>query len=376
MTLEDITSDVGHILFFYLLTGNYQSLRPIGATRNERLANELTTGIGVYNTSRKCELPALQDNARGEIERLAKALPFPLVLNLLRDLNLDSSARHQWLDEYVQWGLQNLFNSPTSFVDENAPQVERNSISFSNVILKGLAGLLANKPASGSATPAPLSLEEALATVEEHVAAQEATTAQEPVSPEQSTTAEEKLPEAEPAAEAEPATKVESAASGEQAAKEEPSPEVEPVRAEEPAPEPEAVPELTSEEKRNSTFEPKTLEPVPESADERAPAPATPEQPQQQPQSQSSPPPQPQPEAKTKETSSTKWRWFGGESKDAPSSPSEVSSIRGSTFTEPTPAPEVESEPVTAYGAFGRKKTNKYKKKGALSIFRTEVGAH
>ncbi|KAI1179249.1 hypothetical protein F4777DRAFT_504219 [Nemania sp. FL0916] len=154
--LDDVTSAVGHIIFYYLLTDTYQSLRPKGASRQDRLVSELTTSVGVYNASRKYDIPALQEISTGEIQRLAHELPFPLVLNLLRSLHLNASARETWLDDYVQTGLQSIFRTPTAFLDETVLQVDDDVISFSNIILKGLANLLStNTTPVGSDIAAP-----------------------------------------------------------------------------------------------------------------------------------------------------------------------------------------------------------------------------
>lgn len=139
-----MTSPVGHVIFYYLLTDTYQCLRPKGNSQSERLVNELATGVGAYNASRKYELLALQEIAKDEIQRLAQQLPFPLVLNHLRDLHLDPSASETWLDDYVQTGLKNLLRTPTAFLDYTSLQVEQDAISFSNIILKNLANLLTN----------------------------------------------------------------------------------------------------------------------------------------------------------------------------------------------------------------------------------------
>ncbi|KAI0201919.1 hypothetical protein F4808DRAFT_88328 [Astrocystis sublimbata] len=142
--LDDITSAVGHVIFFFLLTGSYQCLRPKGNTKDDRLIDELDTGVGVHNASRTYELVALQGAAKDEVQRLAQQLPFPLVLNHLRNLQLDSGASELWLDEYVQSGLRSVLQNPTAFVDYTNPQVEQDAISFSNIILKNLASVLAS----------------------------------------------------------------------------------------------------------------------------------------------------------------------------------------------------------------------------------------
>ncbi|KAI0399813.1 hypothetical protein F4802DRAFT_587818 [Xylaria palmicola] len=145
--LDDVTSAVGHVIFYYLLTDTYQCLKPKGHSHHERLVSELATSVGAYNASRKYELLPLQEIAKDEIQRLAQQLPFPLVLNLLRDLHLDPSASETWLDDYVQAGLKNLFRTPTAFLDYTMLQVEEDVISFSNILLKNLAHLLTGEEA-------------------------------------------------------------------------------------------------------------------------------------------------------------------------------------------------------------------------------------
>ncbi|KAI1348917.1 hypothetical protein F5Y01DRAFT_195975 [Xylaria sp. FL0043] len=176
--LDDITSDIAHVIFYYLLTGTYQSLRPKGNSHNERLGNELRTGVQAYNAARSYELPPLQELAKDEIQRLSQELPFPLVLNLLRNLQLDPSERETWLDDYVQSGLKDLFQTPTAFLDLTTSQVEHDVVSFSNIILKSLANLLANDGAIArrdNVEAPPAASSEPAAIEEEHAHAEEPT---------------------------------------------------------------------------------------------------------------------------------------------------------------------------------------------------------
>ncbi|KAI0451205.1 hypothetical protein F5B21DRAFT_390526 [Xylaria acuta] len=208
--LDDVTSAVGHVIFYYLLTDTYQCLRPKGNSHNERLVNELATGVGAYNASRKYELLALQETAKDEIQRLAQQLPFPLVLNLLRDLHLDPTASETWLDDYVQSGLKNLFRTPTAFLDYTSLQVEQDVISFSNIILKNLANLLANDVApprtdyaeTPTLSPEPVVIEEEPAPDSEPISEAEPLPA--PAEPAPSEWAPEVSPPLAPAPELEP----------------------------------------------------------------------------------------------------------------------------------------------------------------------------
>ncbi|KAI1200830.1 hypothetical protein F5X97DRAFT_321038 [Nemania serpens] len=147
VSIGDITSGVGHVIFYYLLTDTYQCLKPKGSSGHEKLVDEMTISVGVYNASQTYNLPGLQDIAKGEIHRLAQELPFPLVLNLLRNVHLDLGVTEPWLDDYVQSGLRNIFKTPAAFLDDTIPQVHQGVISFSNIILKNLANMLANNAA-------------------------------------------------------------------------------------------------------------------------------------------------------------------------------------------------------------------------------------
>ncbi|KAI1308275.1 hypothetical protein F5Y03DRAFT_96126 [Xylaria venustula] len=173
--LDDVASNIAHVIFYYLLTGTYQSLRPKGSSHNERVGNELRTGVQAYNAARSYELPALQELAKEEIQRLSQELPFPLVLNLLRNLHLDPNERESWLDDYVQSGLKDLFRTPTAFLDLTAHQVENEVVSFSNIILKSLANLLANdgvlarRDNVATPTPEPAAIENEPAHEEEPI---------------------------------------------------------------------------------------------------------------------------------------------------------------------------------------------------------------
>ncbi|KAI0554439.1 hypothetical protein F4679DRAFT_526074 [Xylaria curta] len=217
--LDDVTSAVGHIIFYYLLTDTYQCLRPRGNSRHEKLVDELKNGVGAYNASRKYELLALQETAKNEIQRLAQQLPFPLVLNILRDLHLDPSASETWLDNFVQSGLKNIFQTPTAFLDYTNLQVEQDKISFSNIILKNLANLLTNDVAPPRTDDAEVP-----------------TSSPEPVAIKQ-----EPAPDSEAISEVEPLPEPAEPAPSEREQEQEVSP------APAPAPEPEPVEELVAE---------------------------------------------------------------------------------------------------------------------------------
>ncbi|KAI0417154.1 hypothetical protein F5X98DRAFT_162158 [Xylaria grammica] len=194
--LNDVASNIAHVLFYYLLTDTYQCLRPKGSSHHERLGDELTTGVQAYNAARNYDLPALQELAKGEIQRIAQELPFPFVLNLLRNLHLDPSERESWIDDYVQSGLKTLFQTPTAFLDLTSLQVEHGVISLSNILLKSLAGLLSNDGAltrkdvatTPTPPPEPAAIEEVPVVVDDLIYGEESLVvpAEEPIYAEES----------------------------------------------------------------------------------------------------------------------------------------------------------------------------------------------
>jgi hypothetical protein len=143
LRLDRVTSAVGHVLFYYLLTDTYQCLRPKGASRHEKIVDEITTGIRVYVAAREYELLPLQKFAEHEIRRLADELPFTLVLNLFQEFDLKPTAEDTWVSDYVQLGLKSLFENPRALLEYSDPQVTPDVVSFSDIILKNLAELLA-----------------------------------------------------------------------------------------------------------------------------------------------------------------------------------------------------------------------------------------
>ncbi|KAI1756338.1 hypothetical protein F4782DRAFT_329175 [Xylaria castorea] len=312
--LDDVTSAVGHIIFYYLLTDTYQCLRPKGNSHHERLIDELATGVGAYNASRKYELLALQEIAKDEIQRLAQQLPFPLVLNLLRDLHLDPSASETWLDNFVQSGLKNIFRTPTAFLDYTNLQVEQDKISFSNIILKNLANLLTNDvapPRTDDAEPPTLP-------------------------PEPVVTEEEPAPNSEPISEVEPVPEPVESAPSEREQKVSPTPAL--------APEPEPVEELIA------VPEVPEPDPVPEdSAAYEAPNPGGWDQ--------------------FMTTSIKEPLWPEDEPIVVPEAPTEVPEVEFQYSPPRAEYLDVEKEPEVAPSTKTKKDKKKKKK---LSIFRTE----
>ncbi|KAI0535337.1 hypothetical protein GGR58DRAFT_446180 [Xylaria digitata] len=251
--LDDVASNIAHVIFYYLLTGTYQCLRPKGSSQHERLGNELQTGVQTYNAARNYELPALQELAKDEIQRIAQELPFPFVLNLLRNLHLDPSERETWIDDYVLSGLKSLFRTPTAFLDLTSLQVEQDVISLSNILLKSLASLLTSDApiarvdnvATPTLSPEPAAIEEVPIIVEEPALMEEPVLVEGPPR-------EEELPSAEPTYMEELIPKPTESGPSEQERKESPEPSLKPAQdkilepAIEPVPEPvyEPTPEL------------------------------------------------------------------------------------------------------------------------------------
>ncbi|KAI2623761.1 hypothetical protein GGS21DRAFT_494085 [Xylaria nigripes] len=229
--MVDVKLAVGHAIFYYLLTDQYQCLRPGGKTDHDRLVAELKTGIQVYIAARKYQLPGLQSLARKEIQVLADKLPFLLVLNLFQDLDLEPNADETWVDEFVQSGLLNIFQKPTACLEDSSLRVEKGALSFTNIVLKNLAEVLSKDLAPARKDIVP------------------------PTEP---------TPEPAPAVEPEPAPTTEPEPAP--ATEPEPAPTTEP----EPAPATEPEPDLTTE------AEPaRATEPEPDLTTEAEPAPAT-----------------------------------------------------------------------------------------------------
>lgn len=86
--IEDYPFSVGHILIHYLITDQYQCLKPEGETEDERSCSELATAFKAHAAAVDLELPCLQLLASSEMRRLEGKLSLVLITRTLNDTKL------------------------------------------------------------------------------------------------------------------------------------------------------------------------------------------------------------------------------------------------------------------------------------------------
>lgn len=128
--------DVAHIVVNYLTYETYEHLKPKGSSTKERLRAEYATDIRVYVYCRQIELPALQDLAKGEIERLAKRLSFAAIVEQANAAYPNIHSDDTWFINHLQSAVDSILqNQPVCCTDESN---ESKTITVSDVLLQHL----------------------------------------------------------------------------------------------------------------------------------------------------------------------------------------------------------------------------------------------
>ncbi|KAI0145140.1 hypothetical protein GGR57DRAFT_480909 [Xylariaceae sp. FL1272] len=96
--IMEVTSAVGHVIFYFLLTGKYQCLQPQGGSVDDQVIDELTTAARVFNAARKYNLADLEKLAKSEIQKLASQLEPKQIVRLFGRENLDLRYKDTWAE--------------------------------------------------------------------------------------------------------------------------------------------------------------------------------------------------------------------------------------------------------------------------------------
>ncbi|KAL6697520.1 hypothetical protein J3F84DRAFT_407121 [Trichoderma pleuroticola] len=108
LNFPDVSSDVGHVIVHYLLTGSYQSLQPEYSGLIKAFATEFSTSIRAYNAAKAYALPNLAELAKAEVERLGEKLPVSHVFDTLRQICPNPDPDDVWLGEFLKSQLRSF----------------------------------------------------------------------------------------------------------------------------------------------------------------------------------------------------------------------------------------------------------------------------
>ncbi|KAM0555853.1 hypothetical protein ACHAPJ_006252 [Fusarium lateritium] len=140
MKIDDIDSDVGHIIIHFLVTRQYQCLEPQNDTKEERTAAAILTALRAYSAAQSLNLPSLGALAEAEMFKLCETLNLHAVVCVIEESALPLSQCPR-LAEYLESRfLYSAVFSSGSAIDKLMTKVEAPQ-TVSDVLLKGLAAL-------------------------------------------------------------------------------------------------------------------------------------------------------------------------------------------------------------------------------------------
>ncbi|KAI1266426.1 hypothetical protein F5Y18DRAFT_381586, partial [Xylariaceae sp. FL1019] len=135
-----ITSAVGHIIFYFLLTSKYRCLQPRGDSLEDQVSDELRTAVRVFNAARTYNLAGLERLAQGEIENLAGQVGPKQTVSLFRRENLDLRYKDTWAEELFRLISK---KSKAAEPDQHAAVEDSNdSWSLGDLVLSALSAEL------------------------------------------------------------------------------------------------------------------------------------------------------------------------------------------------------------------------------------------
>lgn len=143
ISLGHISNGIGHVLVHHLFTGTYQSLKPMGESKYERLVDEFSTSIQVYACARAYEMQSLEELAKIEVDRLGAELPVATVLKLVQDAYPNPDVDDIWVRGYIKSRLRSLIEIQAEQLEHRRIMSdERKTVPIREIVLDGLLELL------------------------------------------------------------------------------------------------------------------------------------------------------------------------------------------------------------------------------------------
>ncbi|KAJ4252960.1 hypothetical protein NW762_010869 [Fusarium torreyae] len=140
LKIDDIDSDVGHIIIHFLATGQYQCLEPQSSSKDEKTAAEFLTALQAYSAAESLNLPSLSALAEAEIFKSCETLNLHAIVCVIEESALPLSQCPR-LAEYLESRfLYSAVFSAGSVIDKLAAKVEAPQ-TVSDVLLKALVVL-------------------------------------------------------------------------------------------------------------------------------------------------------------------------------------------------------------------------------------------
>ncbi|KAK8912644.1 hypothetical protein VCV18_012323 [Metarhizium anisopliae] len=134
---DDVTLDTGHVLIHFLVTGQYNGLKPKGESMNERHASEFATALHVAAVAESYGLSALHDLATNEIQKLGDKLTMFSVIHIVEEAS-PTSIRIPEVAAYIRSRIRDFCDISTRTAGEAALSVFGTPNTIAKLVLKSV----------------------------------------------------------------------------------------------------------------------------------------------------------------------------------------------------------------------------------------------
>lgn len=138
LSLDEVSLDVGHVLVHFLVTGNYECLKPQGESRAEKDASEFDTALRTYAAAESFELPSLCELGEMEMRRLGDELSLPSIIDIMEEA-CPASLQTLGVAMYLESRMQSFWKSLTRPAADRLLSELGTPITVSKIILKSAA---------------------------------------------------------------------------------------------------------------------------------------------------------------------------------------------------------------------------------------------
>lgn len=144
LRLDDVSLDVGHILVHFLVTGDYQCLKPKGDTPAEKNASEFDTALCAYAAAESFQLPSLCELAEREMRRLGDELSLASIVDIMEEPG-PTSLQNPGAAVFLESHMRSFWESMTRPAADGLLAELGTPNTISKVILKSVAQFISSE---------------------------------------------------------------------------------------------------------------------------------------------------------------------------------------------------------------------------------------
>jgi hypothetical protein len=146
--LPRVDEDIGHTLVHFLFSGEYQTLKPEGASGPLNNALEYRRAILVYYAAREYKLDGLVDHAKRKMEVYSEDLSIFQILDITSDVYSELPDGETWFPDYLKTQIKEAFTlNETIFAQEEFLDQIGKTPAYSKALAKIMVDILTSKQA-------------------------------------------------------------------------------------------------------------------------------------------------------------------------------------------------------------------------------------